>query len=151
MDMLCDINSKNAQAFLKLIRYAEVYPDESDDFYFSLYGGGRFTDPSTHPNKRITKWGHVSTAAGAYQILYPTWLEAKSHGEVQDFSAASQDALAFGKIKSRGALSAVCGGDVAAACSRLVREWTSLPGGAQTRMSLAVAQAAFTRYGGAKP
>ena len=151
MDALCGINSPNAQAFMKLIRYAEHYPDESDNFYFSLYGGGRFTDPSRHPNKAVTKWGHTSTAAGAYQILYSTWAEAKRHGEVLDFSAASQDILAFEKIRSRGALSAVCAGDVSGACLRLTREWTSLPGGAQTRMTFAIAQAAFIRFGGVKP
>ena len=147
----CTIDSPNAQAFLKLIRFAEHYPDQSDDFYFSLYGGGRFTDPSRHPNLTVTKWGHKSTAAGAYQILFGTWAEAKRRGEVNDFSAASQDTLAFNRIKSRGALSQVCFGDVAKASATLAQEWTSLPGARQSRMTLAIAQAAFTSYGGTKP
>ena len=146
----CDVSSPNAQAFLKLIRFAEHYPDQSDDFYFSLYGGGRFTDPSKHPNTAVTRWGHTSTAAGAYQVLYGTWAEAKKRGEVNDFSAASQDTLAFNRIKSRGALADVCSGDVAGASAKLAQEWTSLPGARQSRMTLATAEAAFTSYGGAE-
>ena len=149
MPEACTLESANVQAFLKLIRFAEHYPDASDDFYMTLYGGGRFVSTATHPNKAVTKWGHTSTAAGAYQILYSTWAEAKKKGLVTDFSPASQDALAFSKLSSRGALATVCAGKVSDACKLLAQEWTSLPGGKQTRMNFSDAETAFVRFGGA--
>ncbi len=144
----CDISDPNVQAFLKLIRFAEHYPDTSDDFYDTLYGGGRFSGYVVHPDKAVTKWGHTSTAAGAYQILYSTWAEARKWGIVSDFTPASQDKLAFEKLCSRGALDAVCSGDLPTAYDRLGREWTSLPGASQTRMSVKDGETAFLSYGG---
>lgn len=99
---VCNLDSANVQAFLKLIRFAEHFPDTSDDFYDTLYGGGRFSGYDAHPNKAVSRWGHTSTAAGAYQILYTTWAEAKKQGIVIDFTPASQDQLAFNKLRSRG-------------------------------------------------
>ena len=136
----CGPGDANVQAFLKLIRFAEHYPDTSDTFYDTLYGGGRFAGYAVHPNKAVTKWGHTSTAAGAYQILYPTWAEAKKRGIVVDFTPASQDMLAVEKLRSRGALSAIY--------ALLRSEWTSLPGAKQTRMTFEEAKAAFVSYGG---
>lgn len=144
----CDISNSNVQAFLKLIRFAEHYPDPSDSFYGTLYGGGRFSGYTVHPNTAVTRWGHTSTAAGAYQILYPTWAEAKKRGVVLDFTPASQDKLAFEKLRSRGALDAVCSGDLPTAYALLGAEWTSLPGARQTRMSIQDGEKAFVSYGG---
>lgn len=144
----CEIGSANVQAFLKLIRFAEHYPDTSDNFYDTLYGGGRFVGYVTHPNTAVMKWGHKSTAAGAYQILYLTWEEAKKKGIVTDFTPASQDKLAFAKLRSRGALGAVCDGKLADAFVLLRNEWTSLPGAKQTRMTIEGGKAAFVSYGG---
>lgn len=144
----CDVSDPNVQAFLKLIRFAEHYPDASDNFYDTLYGGGRFSGYAAHPNKAVTKWGHTSTAAGAYQILYSTWAEARKRGIVSDFTLASQDKLAFEKLRSRGALDAVCSGDLFTAYTRLSDEWTSLPGARQTRMSMEDGKKAFLSYGG---
>ena len=149
MSAPCTLDSPNAQAFLKLIRYAEHYPDEGDDFYNTLYGGGRFNDLSRHPKQRIAKWGHVSGAAGAYQFLGSTWDEAVNMGVVADFTPEAQDKLAWWKVQQRGAREAVCEGDVAAASLRLRQEWTSLPGAHQSRMSLSTGVSAFQRFGGA--
>jgi muramidase (phage lysozyme) len=136
----------NVAAFLKLIRFAE-HKTDSDDVYFLLYGGKqRFTDVSKHPNKAITAWGHTSTAAGAYQILYPTWKEAKDKGVVLDFSKASQDKLAAAKLKSRGALSFVEKGDIEHAIPLLRHEWTSLPGASQSSMTMQTARKLFGNY-----
>jgi len=144
------VEEANVQAFLRLIRHAEHYPDSGDDTYDVLYGGGRFGSYATHPNRAVTRWGHTSTAAGAYQILFGTWRDAKRRGLVNDFSPAAQDAIARDKLRSRGALPAVMRGDVPTACASLRGEWTSLPGAAQSRMSMAVAEAAFARFGGTK-
>lgn len=139
-------NETNVAAFLKLIRYAEHHTD-SDSVYFLLYGGRqKFTDISRHPNKAITTWGHTSTAAGAYQILYGTWKEAKDKGLVGDFSKASQDKIACSKLQSRGALPSIQRGEIERAIPFLRSEWTSLPGGKQSRMTMMEARERFDRY-----
>ncbi|MDO7842784.1 lysozyme family protein [Sphingomonas immobilis] len=144
----CDINTPNVKAFLKLIRYAEHYPDASDNFYYTLYGGGTFKGDAAHPNTAVSKWGHTSTAAGAYQILYGTWKEAFDKKIVTDFKPASQDKLAFAKLKSRGALGSVCNGDLTTAYALLKNEWTSLPGAKQSRLAASVAEKYFADAGG---
>jgi len=144
----CDVSAPNVQAFLKLIRFAEHYPDASDSFYDSLYGGGRFTSYTAHPNRSVTRWGHTSTAAGAYQILFSTWAEARRNGIVSDFTPAAQDRLAFERIRFRKATGAVCLGELHLAFSLLRNEWTALPGARQTRMTFERGRDAFIRYGG---
>lgn len=136
----------NMAAFLRLIRYAEHHSD-SDEVYFLLYGGQqRFTDTSKHPDKAVTAWGHTSTAAGAYQILYATWKEARERGIVTDFSKASQDKLAVEKLRSRHALAYVQQGDIDHAIPLLRKEWTSLPGGSQSKMTMDEARMRFAHY-----
>lgn len=133
-------------AFLRLIRFAEHHSD-SDDVYFMLYGGQqRFTDTSKHPNKAVTAWGRTSTAAGAYQILYATWKEARERGIVTDFSKASQDKLAIEKLRSRHALGYVREGDIDLAIPMLRKEWVSLPGGSQSKMTMDEARKLFAKY-----
>lgn len=136
----------NTAAFLRLIRFAEHHKD-SDDVYFMLYGGRqRFTDTSRHPNRAVTAWGHTSTAAGAYQILYSTWKEAKDKGVVIDFSRQSQDKLAIARIRDRHALTFVQQGEIANAIPLLRKEWTSLPGAMQSKMTMDEAQKLFAKY-----
>lgn len=137
---------RNVRAFLRLVRYAEHNKD-SDDVYSTMYGGGRFTGFATHPNpKGVTRWGHTSTAAGAYQILYGTWKEAKDRGLVSDFSPESQDLIAREKLRTRGALSNVEAGDIEHAIPLLRNEWSSLPGAKQSTMTMQDARARFDRY-----
>lgn len=141
-----DSPEKNTRAFLRLIRYAEHNKDD-DSVYSTMYGGGRFTGFATHPNpKGVTRWGHTSTAAGAYQILNGTWEEAKKHGLVSDFSPESQDVIAREKLRTRGALSYVKAGDIEHAIPLLRDEWTSLPGAKQSTMPMRDARARFDRY-----
>lgn len=135
----------NVQAFLKLIRYAEHGRDD-DGVYFILYGGATFSDVTKHPNTLVKKWGKSSTAAGAYQILYSTWAEAKKKGIATDFSKVSQDAIAQSKLKSRGAYTLVAAGDVENAIPKLRNEWTSLPGATQSKMTMAEGKQRFAQY-----
>lgn len=136
----------NVAAFLKFIRYAEHLRDD-DGVYFLLYGGRQtFTDTSKHPNKAITAWGRTSTAAGAYQILYSTWKEAKDKGIVTDFSKDSQDTLAKAKLSSRRALPFIEAGDIDHAIPLLRNEWTSMPGAGQSKMTMATAHERFAKY-----
>lgn len=72
--------------------------------------------------------GCKSTAAGAYQIIKPTWLKLRDSLGLPDFSPASQDAAAMELTRQRGALAAVKAGDLATAVARCRNEWASLPG-----------------------
>ena len=146
MPAACTITSPNVKAFLKLLRYAENMPRDDDEVYYRLFGGGTFTDSSKHPNRLVKMGGYSSTAAGAYQILFSTWLEAKKFGIASDFSPASQDAIAFSKIESRGALGAVCAGKLADVIPHLRNEWVSLPEGSQSHLSMSIAQDRFQKY-----
>lgn len=147
----CEPSDGHVRAFLLLIRFADHYPNEPrESDYTSVYGNETFGGFTRHPQRFVRRWGHRSDAAGAYQILGSTWREAVRKGWVHDFSPAAQDRIAYEKLRSRGALPFVCSGDVAGAVARLRSEWTSLPGAAQSRMSLDVGQEAFTRYGGVR-
>lgn len=127
----------NLAAFLKFIRFAENTRDD-DGVYFLLYGGVRtFTDVSKHPDMHIKAWGRTSTAAGAYQILYKSWREAKTKGIVRDFSKPSQDAFAIWKLRTRNALPYVKQGDIEKAIPLLREEWTSMPGKSKMTMKVA--------------
>jgi muramidase (phage lysozyme) len=74
----------------------------------------------------------VSTAAGAYQIIKPTWervRQAKWWGPyLPDFSPASQDDAARRLLIERGALSHVRAGEFDTALVLAAPEWASLPG-----------------------
>lgn len=136
----------HVKAFLKLIRYAE-HKREDDQVYFLLFGGKeKFSDMTAHPNRKMKAWGTQSTAAGAYQILYGTWKEAKAKGIVFDFSPASQDKLAMWKLKTRGAIKYIEDGDVENAVARLRNEWSSLPGASQSHMEMDEAKTLFKKY-----
>lgn len=136
----------NVAAFLRFIRYAEHKRDD-DSVYFLLYGGTQsFTDLSKHPNKAMTAWGQTSTAAGAYQILYKSWKEAKDQGIIIDFSKSAQDRFAVWKLQTRHALHYVKNGDIDKAIPLLRKEWTSMPGASQSHMSMAEAHRLFDKF-----
>ncbi len=120
------VAEKNLKAFLTMIRYAEG--TFSQDGYRKLYGGALFNDLTKHPNTAVTKWGITSTAAGAYQILFRTWLELQSKLKLADFSPASQDRAAIELIKRRKALEDVLAGRFLQAIEKCRKEWPSLPG-----------------------
>lgn len=93
----------------------------------------------------------VSTAAGRYQIIKPTWLRAQSALGLQDFSPESQDLAFAWLVKSRGALDDVIAGNIEAAIPKLAKEWASLPGAnapGQGMRSLDFALTAYSNAGG---
>ncbi len=92
-------NDKRVAAFLALIRYAEFNKHVPADAYQELYGGRSFANLLTHPNIKVTRWGHSSTAAGAYQINKKTYDDAVKHGIAFDFQKQSQDAIAIWEIQ----------------------------------------------------
>ena len=116
----------NLKAFLTMIQYAEgTYGANA---YRTLYGGQLFNSYAQHPDIAITKGGITSTAAGAYQILYRTWVSVQQGLGLTDFKPASQDRAAVELIRRRGALEDVVAGRFDVAIYKCRKEWASLPG-----------------------
>jgi len=139
---------KNLSAFLLMIQYAEgtIGPNA----YRIMYGGELFNGYSRHPNKAITKNGITSTAAGAYQFLYRTWVALQQDLKLPDFSPASQNKGAIELIRRRGALDDVLAGRFIQAIYKCRKEWASLPGagyGQQERSIKSLAQV-YVKAGG---
>jgi len=136
-------------AMLEVIRRAEVGGFDDSARYRTFYGGARFNDLSDHPvatgemkGKRLPDWmcrnvglrpGCVSTAAGAYQFILPTWKrlreESRRYGpRLPDFSRASQDEAARRLLIEVRAVEALEAGDIETAIRRAGTVWASLPG-----------------------
>lgn len=118
------------QRLLQAIRYAEGTAGPKG--YQTMFGGGTFSDLSRHPDTVISKGGHRSAAAGAYQFMPNTWkgramaLGLKSFGpREQDIAALS---LARNQLMKYGGLAALknegLSSRVAAALSPV---WASFP------------------------
>ena len=138
-----DEHDRRERAFLALLRHAEFGGREDHNVYHSLYGNGHFANLTTHPNKKVTRWGHVSTAAGAYGTTKPAYDDAVKHGVIHDFSEASQDKIALFIIHHREADQAIQDGDLDTAFALLHGQWSSLPGGSQHELTPEQAKAYF--------
>lgn len=120
------LSESNVQAMLRVIRAGEGTAGPNG--YRTLFGGGLFDGYADHPRVTIKRSGYTSTAAGAYQFLASTWDETARVMRLADFSPASQDFAAVGRIAARGALDDVRAGRFDAAIRKIAREWASLPG-----------------------
>lgn len=120
--------NKNLEAFLMLITKTEG-TDRYNKPYNTTFGYGTFTDYSKHPQIRKTflnpKTGKsdFSTAAGRYQINYPTY---KTLG-MTSFTPEAQDAGAIKLIKQNGAYGDVIAGKFEAAIRKTNKVWASFP------------------------
>lgn len=143
-----DLNNRNVQAMLRVIRRGEGTADEGG--YRRIFGGQTFASYSDHPRVSVSKSGYTSTAAGAYQFIVSSWDETKRVMGLPDFSPASQDLAAVGRIAARGALDDVKAGRFEAAIKKIAREWASLPGSpyGQPTISLDTARSVFAMAGG---
>jgi len=115
----------NVRAFLMVIRKGEGTSDA--DGYRRIFGGKLFASFADHPRVKVTRSGLTSTAAGAYQFLASTWDETARIQGLVDFTPASQDLGALGRIAARGALNDVINGRFEAAVRKCGKEWASLP------------------------
>lgn len=142
------LNDRNVQAMLRVIRTGEGTADAAG--YSRMFGGAQFNSYNDHPRQKVTKWGYTSTAAGAYQILSKVWDETRGLMGLSDFSPASQDLAAVGRIAARGALQDVIAGNFDSAIRKLNKEWASLPGSpyGQKTMSMESARQIFLAMGG---
>lgn len=157
---------KNARAFLQAIKQAEGTANQADPYRVCF--GYRHTVRSLADHPSITgEWfgeklpdaqcraagfgpGCVSTAAGAYQFIKPTWARLKSKLSLPDFGPASQDAAALELLSESGALSHIRAGNLGAALNAARKTWASLPGAGyeQPERSLAYIQTAYLNAGG---
>lgn len=142
------LNNKNVQAFLKVIRSGEGTSDSNG--YRRIFGGQLFTNFADHPRITVSKSGYKSSAAGAYQFIISTWDETKGMMGLVDFSPASQDLAALGRIAARGALEDVLAGRFELAVKKCAREWASLPFSpyGQPTITLQSAQNTYVNNGG---
>lgn len=148
-----DVAHPNVRAFLRVLRRGEGTAGENG--YRTMFGGGLFDSYADHPRQRITRTmagrSITSTAAGAYQFLSSTWDETARIMGLRDFSPASQDMGAVGRIAARGALGDVQAGHFEVAIKKVAKEWASMPGSpyGQPVISMATAHSVYTAAGGA--
>jgi muramidase (phage lysozyme) len=157
------MNEANRTAFLDAIAACEG--TNTPDGYRALFGytskNQRLFDNGyiTHPNIRFpfTQTDGVqnySTAAGRYQIIYPTFRDYASK-LVAKFGSASftpevQDWIALDMIDKAGALDDVDAGRFQAAVDKCAGIWASLPAShyPQPKRTLSFALEAYTGAGG---
>lgn len=156
--------ARNLGAFLYMLQVAETGQAAFDSglSYQTFYGGAIFNDLSDHPvitgemrGVRLSDAmcraagygpGCVSTAAGAYQFIRPTWERLRKAGSwgprLPDFSIASQDEAARRQLIELGALHYVEAGEFDNALRLASKVWASLPGSTanQSPKSYAVVQ-----------
>lgn len=147
------LQDKNIAALLRVIRTGEGTADAAG--YSRIFGGDHFEGFADHPRRTVCKTlrsgGRLcSTAAGAYQFLSSTWDETARIMALPDFSPASQDLAALGRIAARGALADVQAGRLEIALQKISKEWASLPGSpyGQPTISLDRARSVYVMAGG---
>lgn len=147
-----DVAHPNVRALLATIRRGEG--TAGDLGYRTLFGGGTFDSMTDHPRQKITRTmggrSITSTAAGAYQFLSSTWDETARIMGLRDFTPASQDRAAVGRIAARGALEDAKAGRFEQALQKIAREWASMPGSpyGQPVITLQTARATYASAGG---
>lgn len=125
------IKNTNVQSFMKTIRQSEG--TDAPDGYNYIFGSSprnttRFNDFSVHPNVKVPFGKQFSTAAGAYQILWPTWKDIQDKLHLQDFSPHSQDITCVELLSEMNCLQKLMDGDFNYALKQSASIWASLPG-----------------------
>ena len=136
------LQDRRVQAFLGALRqgesngqYNKIVNGGTADGRF--INGGTFGDYSQHPNKSVPQPdGKSSTAAGAYQITFPTWRERAQGLGLKDFSPDSQDLAAVDLLQQTGAIDKLRGGDLNGAIYSAAKSWESLPAGGNEKSRL---------------
>ena len=149
-DLKAALQITNVSALLHAIRLGEGTSDDAG--YYRIVGGGTFTDDSVHPRVKvfIPKYNVYSTAAGAYQIIWPTWSGLCKQYSFQDFSPESQDEAAVALIAEKNALGDVKAGRLTDAVAKCATIWASLPGSTagQRTEDFAAVQKVYSDNGG---
>lgn len=143
----------NLDAFLKMTRACEG--TDGPNGYRTLFGGKLFDSFDDHPNVRTPfrqtdGSTNYSTAAGAYQENYPTFLRLSAKLGTTDFSPATQDLHAGELIAERGAMADVKEGRLQEAIDKTSGIWASLPAShyPQPKRTYLFATEAYAEAGG---
>ena len=118
----------NVRKMFDLVAYTEGVKHG----YNTMFGNQRIDNLSAHPNirkqfKQTDGRMNVTTAAGRYQFLKPTWDGLSRQYGLKDFSPQSQDIAAVALLAQNGALPYVLKGDFATAIQKSGGTWASLP------------------------
>lgn len=145
--------SQNLRAFLQTLAFSEgtINIPNSDGGYRAEVGGGTFESYDDHPHVVVKLNDHLSSsAAGKYQILARYWDVYKKQLGLQDFSSASQDAVAIQQIRECHALDDINAGKFNVAVTKCAHIWASLPGAGynQPERRLDDLRMAYVQYGG---
>jgi RHS repeat-associated protein len=118
---------RSVDAFLHTITLAEW------GAYDRLFGGGTFSDYSTHPPGVMIN-GTYYSAAGAYQITLGSWKYYGNMLGLTDFSPQTQDSIAIEMLTQDRVMPLLSAGNIGGAASLASGTWSSLPGGSQQRV-----------------
>lgn len=123
-------NTPEAQKLLQTIRYAEGTAGPQG--YQTMFGGGKFSDFSRHPDRVVRTPNYSSAAAGAYQFLPGSWQSHQKALGLGDFSPGNQDLAALRAARNRlmpiGGLSVLQKeGFSPRVSAALAPEWASFP------------------------
>jgi muramidase (phage lysozyme) len=161
----------NMAAFLTMISHSEGTdrPPAPADPYRTCYGFKHvIVSLSDHPSVDTpghpaewhgeslvslgSQYAHsISTAAGRYQLIRPTWMECQAALGLTDFTGPSQDDAAIWLIKEKGAMDIVNSGRVTDGIELCHGIWASLPGNSSGQPHRSVAELihAYADAGGA--
>lgn len=119
----------NRAAFLDTIAKSEGTYARGDNGYNVLVGGGIFDSYDAHPDVKIyiPSIKDYSTAAGRYQIIFPTYQELCRLHAYTDFTPTTQDSMAADLIAQCGALDDVDAGRIPDAITKCRKVWASFP------------------------
>lgn len=137
-------DDRNARAILDMLSWAEGTSKEPDPYRAVVGYGHIIQDLSDHPcitgewiglklADRMCRNAGLkppcrSTAAGAFQMIKPTWSRLKYMLMLPNFFPASQDVAAWGLLTYRRAVPDILAGRIASAIRKASPEWASLPG-----------------------
>lgn len=126
------LGNENVRKYLRMIAQAEGTLKGNSNPYRVAFGGEQIQDLSAHPNirkqfKQTDGKTNVTTAAGAYQFIKPTWDGLQKRLNLPDFSPRSQDIAAVALLQENGALPYVLKGDFETAVVKSGPTWASLP------------------------
>lgn len=118
----------NVRKMFDLVAYTEGVQHG----YNTMFGNQRFDNLSAHPNvrkqfKQTDGKMNVTTAAGRYQFLKPTWDGLSRQYGLKDFSPQNQDIAALALMAQNGSLPYVLKGDFQTAVKKSGGTWASLP------------------------
>jgi|DEB0MinimDraft_6_1074348.scaffolds.fasta_scaffold02238_2 muramidase (phage lysozyme) len=123
------VSNPVARQWLDLIAYAEgTDRARKGGGYDVLFGGGKFTDFSRHPDRVITTptFPRGSAAAGRYQFMPGTYASVAKQLGLKDFSPSAQDKAALELIERRG-VNPYVDKPTPQTVAKLAPEWASLP------------------------